>query len=128
MKTWDKAVVPALMSNGAGGDPTGPDIIGDFPSAGDDAAPPTHMGHVPKGITIYPLIAAPPLALGALKVTVAWALPAMAATPVGALGAVAVAPVTVSTTIAEVLGAELASPLKMAVKLCVPAVVKVVLN
>jgi hypothetical protein len=39
-------------------------------------------------ITVYPVIAEPPLLTGAANVTVAWALPAVADTPVGAPGTV----------------------------------------
>ena len=57
---WFRAVVPACAS---------------MPPAGFE-------------VTVYPLIAAPPLTADAEKVTVATALPGLAATPVGALGTV----------------------------------------
>ena len=37
-------------------------------------------------VTVYPVIAEPPLLTGAVKLTVAWPLPATALTPVGAPG------------------------------------------
>ena len=46
------------------------------PPAGDD-------------VTVYPVIIEPPLKPGALNVTVAWPLPAVALAEVGALGAIA---------------------------------------
>ena len=40
-------------------------------------------------MTVYPVIALPPLLVGAVKLTVAWALPAVAMPIIGALGIVA---------------------------------------
>jgi hypothetical protein len=40
-------------------------------------------------VTVYPVIVLPPFEAGAVKLTVAWALPATAVTPVGAPGTVA---------------------------------------
>ena len=42
-------------------------------------------------VTVYPVIALPPLDAGAVQVTVAWVLPAVATTLVGAPGTVAAA-------------------------------------
>ena len=39
-------------------------------------------------VTVYPVIAEPPSLTGAVNVTVAWAFPAVADTPVGAPGTV----------------------------------------
>ncbi len=46
---------------------------------------------IPPGdeVTVYPVIGDPPLDAGATQVTVAWALPAVAETPVGAPGGAA---------------------------------------
>ena len=40
-------------------------------------------------VTVYEVIGLPPFEAGAVKLTVAWALPAVAETPVGAPGTVA---------------------------------------
>ena len=39
-------------------------------------------------VTVYEVMGLPPFEAGAVKVTVAWAFPAVAFTPVGALGTV----------------------------------------
>src|SRR5258708_27611169 len=49
-------------------------------------AVPLALAVIPPGdeVTVYPVIGDPPLDAGATQVTVAWALPAVAQTPVGA--------------------------------------------
>jgi hypothetical protein len=57
----------------------------------DSAVDPALLSTPPAGfeVTVYPVTALPPLEAGALKVTVAWALPAVAVPIVGAPGTVA---------------------------------------
>ena len=53
----------------------------------DNADVRRRLGAIPTyGVTTYPVIALPPSATGALQLTVACALPALAATPVGEPG------------------------------------------
>ena len=57
------------------------------------AVVPVALALAPPGlaVTVYPVMALPPLLAGAVQLTLALALPAVAVTPVGAAGAVVVA-------------------------------------